>query len=361
MDRHLPIAVVGAGPAGASAALCLKRRGFEQVVILEKRCWPRPKACAGGLGPKALWWLKKVGLFEAVSAHAVAIEGLHFTGPDRRRQMLDTPGQVARVMVREKFDAFMVEQAVAAGADFEPDTYVSALKSNGAGVIVKTPSGEQEFAAVVVATGAAPLDGVPRPAHRTVSSVMARYAEFPHQPGAMEMIFTSEVSPYYAWLFPEPEGTVNLGLIVDRHPGDPSVHLLFDQMLERYFGPRVAKAKMVGKRFGAPLHVARHIGEVARDRVLLVGERAGLVNAATGEGIPWGLESGEVAAKVLAEQSAGDLASAYRRTLQLRFEPRLFAAERARQLIGSRLFGLFAQVGKLPGTQRLMARLLAKV
>jgi len=361
MDRHLPIAVIGAGPAGSSAALCLKRAGFERVVLFEKRAWPRPKACAGGLGPKALSWLKKAGLFEAVSARAVAIEGLYFTGPTQKRQMLPTPGQVARVMERARFDAFMVDQAVAAGAEFRPGIAVAAVERSASGVVVKAAGGPAEFTAVVVACGASQLDGVKKPAHRTVSSVMARYQGFPHEPGAMEMIFTAEVSPYYAWLFPEPGGAVNLGLVVDRKPGDASLHKLFDHMLERYFGPRVAQASLVGKRFGAPLHVCTHIGEVARDRVLLVGESAGLVNAATGEGIPWGLESGELAAQVLAGREPNELARAHRRAMQLRFEARLFAAERARQFIGSFLFGPFSRMGNLPGMQPLLARMFAKV
>jgi menaquinone-9 beta-reductase len=359
MERGLPIAVVGAGPAGASAALYLKRAGFAHVSLFERRTWPRPKTCAGGLGPRALAWLKHAGLLATVAPHAVSIERLYFTGPSRRRDLLAAPDTTAKVMVRERFDALMVEQALRAGVRFHPATRIEALARTPTGVAVVTDGRASEFGAIVVATGSAPLTGVDPPAHRRVRSIMARFASFPHDPLAIEMIMSRELAPYYAWLFPEPDGTVNVGLLADYGPGRKSLHALFDEVLDRYFSERVAKATLVGRRVGAPLHVGRGVGPVASGQVLLIGEAAGLVNAATGEGIPWALASGELVAGVLAKHEPDELAVAHARAMRQRFRLRQFAAERARSFIGGPLFALLTRLGQLPGVRPLLARLFA--
>jgi len=291
----------------------------------------------------------------------VLIERMYFTGPSHRRHLLAVPGAMAKVKPRARFDALMVEQAVAAGAEFLPETCIKALERTPEGMGVAANCGSNEFGAVILATGSAQISGVVRPARRTVSSIMARYTDFPHDPVSIEMIFARELAPYYAWLFPEPDGAVNLGLLADRRPGDKPLHALFDDVLDRYFKERVGKAKLMGRRFGAPLHVGRGIGQVAGDRLLLVGESAGLVNAATGEGIPWGLESGELAATILARHEPQEIARAHQRAIRRRFGLRLFAAERARAFIGGPLFGPFAKLGELPGMQSVLAWFFAKV
>lgn len=362
MERTIPIAVVGAGPAGASAALGLRRAGFAEVSLFERRAWPRPKTCAGGLGPRALAWLKRAGLLERVVPGAVSIERMLFTGRSRQRYLLKVPGAAAMVMPRERFDALMVEQAMLAGVRFHPASRIEALAPTPSGVaLVIEGRTSSEFGAVVVATGATSLAGVTLPRHRSVRSIMARFADFPHDALAIEMIMSRGLAPYYAWLFPEPDGTVNLGLLADGGSGRKSLHTLFGEVLDRHFSGRAAKATLIGRRIGAPLHVGRGVGQVASDRILLIGEAAGLVNAATGEGIPWALESGELVAGVLAKHASRDLARAHRRAMRQRFRLRLFAAERARSFFGGSLFGALTRLGELPGIRHLLARMLAQV
>ena len=363
MNRRQPIGIIGAGPAGAAAALTLLRSGFDQVTLFERHSWPRQKACAGGLGPRTIDWLVRADLAGPVLRDSYAVKGLHFTRPSGRSVPLSSPGVVARVMRRDRFDAFLVDRALAAGATFLPGTAITALERTRHGVQLSSATGSYECGAVLVATGSgASVKGVVRPPHRTLRSIMARYRDFPFDPGMMEMAFTARVAPYYAWLFPEPEGTVNIGLLADTGTEPRSLHTLFAEVFEGWLGPRLAQASLVGRRHGAPLQVCERVGRVAFERVLLVGESAGLVNAATGEGIPCALESGELAARCLAEhEGPWAVACAYQAAIERRFRLRTLAGVWLRRLVGSRLFGPLAALGSAGPAQRFASRILAGV
>lgn len=365
--HDLPIAIVGAGPAGASAALTLARGGCKNVTLFERSSWPRGKACAGGLGPRALTWLNHVGLSETIVPHTRLIEGLHFTGPAGNSSYIATPGTVARVIPRSIFDNLLVEQAIQAGAHFCPDTKILDIKQNAAAVEITSSAGQHEYALALIASGATGTPkGITLPPHRDVRSIMARFRNLPHDPSCMEMIFARAVSPYYIWLFPEPDGAVNLGLLTDASSAAGSLHKLFDEILERFFSGRIDQATLEGKRMGAPLHVSAKVGPVADRRILLVGEAAGLVNAATGEGIPWALESGDLAASEVlrALSDYADfalLAANYQGALSRSMNWRLYAAHWSRRLIGGPLFAPMTRLATTRLAKQFSAQLFSKV
>ena len=159
---HAEVLVVGGGPAGAAAAYWLARHGHA-VTIVEKRIFPRSKACGDALTPRAVRQLDDMGLATSlVSAHRY--EGVRVTGLDRDITLHwpehpDYPrhGLVVR---RPRLDAIVAENAVAAGASLlQGYEAVRPLVSRGfvRGAVVQGPSGTQrEVMAkyVVVADGA---------------------------------------------------------------------------------------------------------------------------------------------------------------------------------------------------------------
>jgi len=116
------------------------------------------------------------------------------------------------------------------------------------------------------------------------------------------MYFDAELLPHYGWLFPEPGGTVNLGLCVEptRRGGRP-IRQIFRRFLERHFARRLAGARQLGDWRGHPIVVSDSFGHRAEPGVLLVGEACRLVNAATGEGIAYAIQSGMLAARAMAD------------------------------------------------------------
>jgi geranylgeranyl reductase family protein len=357
--------VVGAGPAGAAAALSLALAGCRRVTLLEKSAWPRAKACAGGLGPRTLPWLRRFGIYDAVAARGVRSSGLLFTGPRGRTALLSGPGLSGFVLPRDDFDRLLVERALTAGVTFIPETRVKAVRVGETGVLLETDQGELDGEAVIVATGALPsVAHLAQPERTRAPAIMARYQGLAKDEHHIEMVFAKELLPYYAWLFPEPDGHANVGLM--RPPGqdDPSLHALLDEVIARHFGDRLRHADQIGRRVGAPLCFADEIESLARPRLLLTGEAAGLVNSLSGEGIPHALESGAIAGATLAwalERGAlGEaLVERYQRQIRRRFAWRLWVARMGRRMFRSRFFPPFADAISWPGVRYFSGQVLA--
>ena len=73
------VAIAGAGPAGALAALILARAGV-RVRVFERARFPRPKLCGDSLNPGACAVLRRLGLADAIARGALPIDGMVVTG-----------------------------------------------------------------------------------------------------------------------------------------------------------------------------------------------------------------------------------------------------------------------------------------
>lgn len=321
--------VVGAGPAGAAAAITLARAGAE-VTVVDKARFPRDKCCGDGLTTGALRVLEQLGVdprplpsFRAVDAAWVRSPGgieVRFPLPDR--------GVFAAVAPRRELDALLVQHAVDAGATVHEGVAVSAVDVDvvhGAQVAVTTDDGPAHFAArtVIAADGAwSPvrrLLGLTEPGYLGEWQAFRQYLRGVTGTAAdrLHVWFDADLLPGYVWSFPLPEGRVNVGFGVLRAPGGGYSHgrtgkdlkALWPDLLRR---PHIAEAlgpdwEPDGPHKAWPIPARVHRAVLAEGPVLFAGDAACVTDTLTGEGIGQALATGVLAAE--AALAGGDAAA----------------------------------------------------
>jgi menaquinone-9 beta-reductase len=325
--------IIGAGPAGSTAARQARLLGLGRVLVVERRAVPRPKTCAGGLSPRALKVLRQLGLHEPVLREAYPVGGFRLVSPGGGELAYRGP-EMAAVLPRERLDEILLGEALRAGAELRERTRVASIqleRGRAAGVVLE--GGEAiEARWILIAAGAnSRFDADPRP-RRILASCMAWFEGMRLSPRTLEMVFDPEILPHYGWLFPESDTRANIGICVESSRlGGRSVRDLFARFLERYFGPRIRGAEPVGAWRGHPISTTAWIEHHARPGTLLLGEAARLVSSATGEGISYAIESGLLAARTLLEArgtaaSPREVSIAYERALRRGLQASFLAA-----------------------------------
>jgi geranylgeranyl reductase family protein len=329
--------VVGAGPSGAACAVTLKRLGFPEVDVLERRNEMNDKPCAGGISPRALGVIRRLGIDRQVREGAIGIAGARVVGPDGREMMLRIPGKVAVVMRRSSFDGMLADLAAQAGARVSWGVAVDRLLHRDGRVVgVGAGDDEREADVVVIATGA--REGLcwdPRP-RRKMDAVIARYEGYRGPPDVLHLAFHKRALPHYAWIFPEPGGTANVGLAVDPDRLDGSLTDALEAIAAECF-PQLEGATRIGRTRGHPIVFSSAARHLVKPGAVRIGEAARLTDAFTGEGIWHALRSGVEAAKAIA---AGTPA-AFGRRAHLVFDAPLAMGEATRQMGRSDAFWHF--------------------
>lgn len=360
MERY-DLVVIGAGPAGAAAAIEAARSGAS-VIVFDRAPYGRDKVCGDGLTPRAVGALHELGI-DLDDAHR--IDGLRMIAGNKRRELLwpatsRFPAQGA-VWPRRRLDASLMDAAVEAGAKVVWET--EALPWFEGEQVVGVRAGEKEVAAelVVVATGApgqvARQLGAERDPDEPFGLAIRTYAESPrHGDRHLEACLTlrdrhGTPVPGYGWMFPAGDGTVNIGVgalstmknfkqlnlntLLDSYRGLVEDEWQLGPNLER---PRAWRLPMSAQRRHGPGWVA-------------VGDAAGLINPMNGEGIDYGLESGMLAAQLYIDDPAS-AAPVYDRMIGERFDGFLRTGRRFSFLIGHPLI-LRAGLRLAVGTQAI--------
>ena len=342
-SRSVELLIIGAGPAGATAAIHAGRRGISTLLI-DAQPFPRDKTCGDGLTPRAIHQLQLLGLADSVveryRSHGLKLHG--FGGSVTAPWPESTFGTVGSAMPRREFDNFLLE-CVRSHSSVEFFGGVRAVSVSmstpvraGSGSIISgsgtvsgnaasmgTASVGASVAAVELSDGSwvrpkqvIVADGVRSPIGKLlgrtwhkgeVYGIAARsYCATPRseEPWIHSHLELRDadgvVQPGYGWIFPLGNGLANVGcgaLSTDRRPA----RINTKKLLGLY-----AQQCRPEWEFGAPDRVASAllpmggaVSGVAGRNWMLIGDAAACVNPLNGEGIDYGMETARLAVECL--------------------------------------------------------------
>lgn len=292
--------VVGAGPAGGTAAYHLAKRG-RSVLVVEKQSLPRYKPCGGGISPSVAQWFD----FDFSPAISLKANTIRYTWN------MEDPVEVGLeelepvwMVRRDVFDHFLIQQAQQQGAELQDNTEVIGIKFKSDRWQVDTANGPLEGRYLIAADGA--------------KGPMAKWLGFNDRKrrlaGALEIETPAPqertqtvhfefglVKNGYIWNFPKADGySIGVGKFRGGEPQD------FKSILKKY-----------STMFGVDIDASKHYGhalclwdgdqKLHGQNAVLAGEAACVVDPMTAEGIRPSIFTGLKAAAAIDEALAGNL------------------------------------------------------
>lgn len=315
-ERVVDVAVVGGGPAGAAAAIEL-RRGGRSVTLVDKACFPRDKICGDGLTTGALRMLERLGLDPGTVASWQDVADVVVTSPSGRSVTFPLPrgqGTYGAVARRFDLDAALLDVARSAGAEVREGQAVTGAEELEDRVVLSVEGDLDVHARYAVAA-----DGMWSPMRKHLGAATPGYLGEWHAfrqyftgvgPRAARELFVwfeADLLPGYAWSFPLPGGGANVGFGIQRHGGKvervQDMKDLWPQLLQRphireVLGPH-AEPEGPHRAWPIPARVDRAV--LATRRTLFVGDAAAASDVMTGEGIGQALLTGVLAAEAITE------------------------------------------------------------
>ncbi|MCX2741433.1 NAD(P)/FAD-dependent oxidoreductase [Pontibacter anaerobius] len=318
------ICILGAGPAGATAALHLANKGIPSL-LLDKASFPRDKVCGDALSGKVVNELRRIApdLPEQLGQQQEALPswGIHFISPGGHKLSVPfkynyNPGQdipAGYISKRIHFDNFLIEQVrlrpeIALWENVDVAKYE---REPEGGFILSGKQGEPLVQAklLLVANGAQSgftrhVAGLEQEPEHYCAGLRAYYkgVEGMDADGFIELHFFKDFLPGYFWIFPLPDGHANVGVgMLSSAVSRKKVNLKKEMQLMIASHPelqkRFAKAELVDdiRGFGLPLGSRKRV--ISGDNYMLLGDAGALIDPFTGEGISNAMISGRWAAE----------------------------------------------------------------
>jgi geranylgeranyl reductase family protein len=306
--------VVGGGPAGAACARRAAQKELD-VVIIEKEEHPRRKACGGGFRP-GLPDLLDFDINPAIERVAC---GSHLFSPSRTKVVCTKDKVTGYTVKREVFDKYLLDKAVEAGAELISSEVVDVTESTDT---VEAHTKEHETVKGKFLVGA---DGVNSRVARSSGikprwkddeiglciearvpmndSEIIQITEGPYGPDRVCIqIYFGGLDHAYAWLFPKKdEVSLGMGCLMPFAADLRRAWENYTAEISRLYEVDVSLAEETAMR--VPLKGP--IDRTVTKRILLAGDAAGFVSPATGEGICYAIETGQIAADTVGDILSG--------------------------------------------------------
>ena len=372
---HADVAVVGAGPAGAAAAIHAARAGHDTVLI-DASPFPRDKTCGDGLTPRAMHQLDLLGIEVNASYRNRGLKLHGFGGSVTAPWPATYPSQEGTALPRYEFDALLVTAAQDAGARLVTGTATDPQLTGNR--LTSFAVGQRRVSAkwVIVADGVRSTFGKQlgrRWDRNEVYGIAARaYADSPHD-GEEWMHSHVElkdsdgvVQPGYGWIFPLGQG-VNIGLGALSTAARPA-GLNTKKALSFYAEQQRGEWGLSELRdvTSAMLPMGGAVSGVAGANWAFIGDAAACVNPLNGEGIDYGLETAALAVEMLGTK---DLTLAWPDRLRTEYGEAFLLARTAARLLTYPQFlplagpiAMRGPVGRMlmPAAARLMGNLITE-
>jgi geranylgeranyl reductase family protein len=290
--KKYDVIVVGAGPAGSTAARCCAKSNLS-TLLLEKEKFPRYKPCAGGVTRAALNELDFTLPRNIIERECSGLRA----GFGGRHNAVQVNSTVAYMVKREKFDKKLADMATEAGAELHSSEACLAVTRGNKNITVHTDCHEYQGNIVIGADGFFSKvlknmrDGFDKKEIRYCLSVDIPLSETEitkRMGGFVELQF-GFVDYGYAWLFPKRDcisagigGMLNHAKLLKQK---------FKEILKMWDFRTDLKVK------GSFLPVSRFDHDVCTERIMLTGDTAGFVDSFSGEGIRFAIISGKIAAE----------------------------------------------------------------
>jgi geranylgeranyl reductase family protein len=291
--------IVGAGPAGGTAAYHLAKQG-RSVLLLEKEALPRYKPCGGGVSPQVAQWFD----FDFTPAISLKVNSVRFTWKmeDPVEVELKTPEPMWMVR-RDVFDHFLVQQAQKQGAELRDNTEVTGIQFKSDHWQVNTGDGPVTGRYLIAADGAkgsmAKWLGFKERKRRLAGALEAEVPAKVESGNPIHFEF-GMVKNGYIWNFPKADGySLGIGTFRGGEPQDMKALLAEYATL---FGVDVKSSQ----QYGHPLCLWDGNQKLHTQNAVLAGEAACVVDPFTAEGIRPSIFSGMKAAEAVSQALSGD-------------------------------------------------------
>jgi len=339
------VVIIGGGPGGLHTAAQLATRGFDVTVLEEHAAIGQPAHCTGILADEVFAQLDLPR-----SSVLNPLPPVRFHSPSGL-DLSWAPEQIEAVVIdRVRFDTMLADRAVEAGATLTRGARATGLVTGADAVRVDLDGGASVQARVAVLACGVSYGfqrhlGMGTPSVHLASAQMELPAA---RAGEVEIYFGQDVAPQgFAWAVPvaRPDGPhVRVGLMCD---GDAATH--FERLLTRIRASWGVPASVVA----APRRRLLPLGAIRRtyaDRVVAIGDAAGLVKPTTGGGIFYSLTTGALAAETIGRAlhrgdtsaaALGEYEVAWRKELASEFRAQLALRMLAQRLSDAEMDDLF--------------------
>ncbi len=334
MSHDADVIVAGAGPAGSIAAFELAVRGVS-VLILEKSTFPRYKVCGAGLTHKIL---KEIP-FDVSPVFETAIRSIQFSHGLKDVFTRTSAQPFIYCSMRDKFDAYLLEKAVEAGARVEFGEQVTFVEQDSQGVSLKTKRQSYRSQLVIGADGASGVVARSAGLRDNIQSGLAWEAEIATDPESLQRFSETVFLDWgafpggYAWMFPKADHfSIGVG-----GPARLSKEMMpYYHLFLRYLSANMKVMETQSlKSWPIPVRVAK--SRFHNGRILVAGDAGGLTDPMTGEGIFYAVGSGKEAARSCYNYLAGNSGAiaAYTDKVNDEYMTELLQAERIKSIFNT--------------------------
>tara|TARA_Y100000817_G_scaffold80839_1_gene62299 strand:+ start:2742 stop:3956 length:1215 start_codon:yes stop_codon:yes gene_type:complete len=300
------VIIVGAGPAGSTAALYAHRLGLN-CILLDKAVFPRDKICGDALSGKSVRLMRELNLLEGVEKlEGSEINRITFGSPSHSQFDVHLKGNKNNdfitkgyVVPRKIFDNFLFKKADELTETRQGFTVNDIIYENDniSGVKGTNIEGKEEILNAPIIMGcdgansiiARKLGLYEMDMENTAVAIRCYYEGVEGLSNQIELHYVSEVKPGYFWLFPAGNGKANIGIGLSKNDAkkeDRTLRQIMDEIVQSdYFRSRFGNARPLEKPVGWNLPLGRIQRKNHGNGFMLLGDAAGLVDPFTGEGI----------------------------------------------------------------------------